>query len=64
MGLHEITTIVRTYGEAMPGTAVALVGSQGFIEAAVVEGRADERLDARIGTPVAIDAPASEFGPA
>ena len=64
VGLHEITTIVRTYGEAMPGTPVALVGSQGFLEAAVVEGRADERFDARIGTPVAFDAPASEFGPA
>ena len=58
VGPHEITTVVRTYGEAAPGTAVALVGSQGFIEAAVVEGRADERLSARIGTPVAIHAPA------
>jgi S-adenosylmethionine hydrolase len=64
VGPHEITTVVRTYGEAAPGTAVALVGSQGFIEAAVVEGRADERFNARIGMPVAIDAPASEFRPA
>ena len=54
VGPHEITTIVRTYGDASPGTAVALVGSQGFIEAAVVEGRADERLNARLSTPVAI----------
>ena len=60
VGPHEITTIVRTYGEAAPGTAVALVGSQGFIEAAIVEGRADERLSARFGTPVAIDTP--DFG--
>jgi S-adenosylmethionine hydrolase len=45
---------VRTYGEAVPGTAVALVGSQGFIEAAIVEGRADERLNACIGTPVSM----------
>jgi S-adenosylmethionine hydrolase len=58
VGPREIPTIVRTYGDAAPGTAVALVGSQGFIEAAVVEGRADERLNARIGTPVAIDGPA------
>jgi S-adenosylmethionine hydrolase len=58
VGPHEITTIVRTYGEATPGTAVTLVGSQGFIEAAVVEGRADERFNARIGTPVAIHTPA------
>jgi S-adenosyl-L-methionine hydrolase (adenosine-forming) len=55
VGPHEITTIVRTYGEAAPGTAVALVGSQGFIEAAIVEGRADERLSAEVGTPVAIE---------
>jgi len=55
VGPHEITTIVRTYGEAAPGTAVALVGSQGFIEAAVVEGRADERLSDRLGTQVAIE---------
>jgi S-adenosylmethionine hydrolase len=55
VGPHEITTIVRTYGEAAPGTAVALVGSQDFIEAAIVEGRADARFEARIGTPVAID---------
>jgi S-adenosylmethionine hydrolase len=54
VGQHEITTIVRTYGEAAPGTAVTLVGSQGFIEAAIVECRADERLNARLGTPVAI----------
>jgi len=56
VGQHEITTIVRTYGEVAPGTAVSLVGSQGFIEAAIVEGRADERFDAGVGTPVAIDA--------
>jgi hypothetical protein len=31
---------------------VALVGSQGVIEAAVVQGRADDALAARIGTRV------------
>jgi S-adenosylmethionine hydrolase len=59
VGPHEITTVVRTYGEAAAGTPVALVGSQGFIEAAIVEGRAAERFDARIGTPARIDATAS-----
>lgn len=54
VGEHEITTLVRTYGDAPPGTAVALVGSQGFIEVAVVEGRADIRLAAAVGTPVSI----------
>ena len=54
VGPDAITTIVRTYGDAPAGTAVALVGSQGFIEAAVVEGRADARFQAGIGAPVAI----------
>jgi S-adenosylmethionine hydrolase len=58
VGDHEITSFVRTYGDAAAGTAVALVGSQGFIEAAVVEGRADTQLDARIGTPAIIPTPA------
>lgn len=55
VGPHRVTTLVRTYGDAAPGTAVALVGSQGFLEAAVVEGRAADRLAARIGTAVRID---------
>lgn len=54
VGGHAITTLVRTYGDAAPGMTVALVGSQGFIEAAVVEGRADLRLAADVGTPVSI----------
>jgi S-adenosylmethionine hydrolase len=53
VGGHDVTTLVRTYGDAAPGTPVALVGSQGFIEAAVVEGRADLRLAAGVGTRVA-----------
>jgi len=51
---HAITTCVRTYGDAPAGTLVALVGSQGFIEAAVVEGSAAERLRAGIGAPAEI----------
>ena len=54
VGADEVTTIVRTYGEATSGSVVALVGSQGFIEAAVVEGRAAERLGAGVGTKVTI----------
>lgn len=55
VGPHRVTTLVHTYGDAAPGTAVTLVGSQGFIEAAVVEGRAADRLSARVGTAVRID---------
>lgn len=51
---HHIGTIVRTYGDAQAGTPVVLVGSQGYLEIAVVEGRADTRFAAGIGTVVAI----------
>jgi S-adenosylmethionine hydrolase len=43
---------VRTYGEAEPGTLVALVSSTGNWEIAVVQGNAAERLGAKVGTPV------------
>jgi HrpA-like RNA helicase len=46
----------RTYGDAPPGTLVALVGSQGFIEAAVVQESAASRLAAGVGTSVAMPA--------
>ncbi len=54
VGDHDVTTLVRTYGDAPRGTAVALVGSQGFIEAAVVEGRADERLGVGLGSAIQV----------
>jgi S-adenosylmethionine hydrolase len=56
VGRHAVTTLVHTYGDAARGTPVALVGSQGFLEIAVVEGRADERLAAGVGTPVTVAA--------
>ena len=46
---------MSTYGEAETGTLVGLAGSQGFIEIAVVEGRAAQHLGARIGTTVRIE---------
>ena len=49
-----ISHIVSAYGEAEKGSIVGLAGSQGFVEIAVVEGRADKYLNARIGTPVRI----------
>jgi len=56
VGSHAIGTIVRTYGDAARGTPVVLAGSQGLIEAAVVEGRANERLGCSVGAPVWFDA--------
>jgi len=52
VGDHAITTLVRTYGDARPDTLVALVGSQGFIEIAVVQGNAATRCAADVGTRV------------
>jgi S-adenosylmethionine hydrolase len=52
VGSREIRRLVSTYGDAAPGTVVALVGSQGVIEVAVVQGRADVTLAARVGTEV------------
>jgi S-adenosyl-L-methionine hydrolase (adenosine-forming) len=49
---HEVRTVARTFGEAPPRTPFLYVGSMGFVEVGIREGRADERLDARSGTPV------------
>lgn len=54
IGPHRVNTLVHTYGDAARDTVVSLVGSQGFIEVAVVEGRAADRLAAGVGTPVSI----------
>jgi len=54
VGDLAVTTLVRTYGDARPGTLVALVGSQHVIEIAVVQGSAAIRLAAGAGTRVVI----------
>jgi S-adenosylmethionine hydrolase len=43
---------VRTYAEAPRGSVVALVGSSGLIEVAVVEGSAAAKLGLAVGSPV------------
>jgi S-adenosylmethionine hydrolase len=54
VGPYEVTTIVRTYGEAKAGSIVALVSSSGRLEIAVVEGNAARVLGAGEGTPVEV----------
>jgi S-adenosylmethionine hydrolase len=54
VGGREVTTLVRTYADAPRAALVALVGSQDCIEVAVVEGRADARLAATVGTTVTL----------
>jgi S-adenosylmethionine hydrolase len=45
--------LVRTYGDAEPGTLVALIGSSGRLEVAVVNGSAATKLGVGVGTPIA-----------
>lgn len=55
LGPHRIGRRVRTYGDAHPGELVALVGSSGYVEVAVVQGNAALRLEARVGTPFIVE---------
>jgi len=52
VGHHRVTRWVRTYAEAPRGSLVALIGSQGWVEVAVVEGSAAQRLRAKVGQRV------------
>lgn len=51
---HTIRGIVRTYGHRDPGTLVALIGSGGLLEIAVVQGHAAERLRIEAGASVTV----------
>lgn len=54
IGDRTIQGIGRTYGERPTGAPVALVGSSGFMEVAVVNGSAVTTLGASVGAMVAI----------
>ena len=49
---QEVRRRVRTYGEAEPGTLIALISSVDTLEVAVTGGNAAARLGAGVGTPV------------
>jgi S-adenosylmethionine hydrolase len=51
---QQITGIAATYGAAPPGELVALFGSQGRLEVAVVNGNAAEQLRAKVGDAVRV----------
>jgi S-adenosylmethionine hydrolase len=53
-GNHETRGICRTYGDRPPGTRIALLGSSGRLELAVVAGSAAESLGLRTGAAVAM----------
>lgn len=54
IGGQAVRRRVRTYGEAVPGTLVALISSAGLLEIAVVQGNAAREMNARPGTPVVV----------
>lgn len=45
---------VKTYGEAKPQSAIALIGSHGFLEIALNQGSAAEKFHAKIGSRVEV----------
>jgi S-adenosylmethionine hydrolase len=54
IGDVEVSRRVRTYGEAPPGTLVALTSSFGLLEVAEVQGSAAGRLGVGAGTPAVL----------
>ncbi|QDV75359.1 SAM hydrolase/SAM-dependent halogenase family protein [Botrimarina mediterranea] len=55
LGEHETYGLWQTYGENPPQTLVALVGSEGFVEVALVNGNAAEMLGAGVGDAVCLN---------
>jgi len=51
---HQIRGLSTTYGQHSSGTLIALFGSSGRLEIAVVNGSAAARLNARLGAPVEV----------
>ena len=52
IGGRRIEGVSRTYGESAPGSLIALLGSSGWVEVAVVNGDAGRLLSAGPGTTV------------
>jgi S-adenosylmethionine hydrolase len=51
-GGRGIKTVVRTYSDAQPGETVALIGSSGLLEVAIVQGNAARHLPLGVGDRV------------
>ena len=54
VGGETVVRRVATYGEAEPGVLVALIGSSGRLEIAIVNGSAAVRLGVEVGEPVEV----------
>ncbi len=53
-GIYETWGIFRTYAEQVSGTFIALIGSKGCLELALVDDNAAARLGIQVGAPVTI----------
>ncbi len=54
LGGAAVDRITESYGQRQPGDLVALVDSEGYLEIAVVNGSAAQKLDAKVGDPVEV----------
>lgn len=54
-GGHRISGICRTYGDCSAGTLVALVGSTGYLELAIVNGNARQELGVAVSVAVRVE---------
>lgn len=54
---HETRGLFRTYGDQPEMTLIALVGSSGFLELAIVGDSAAAMLGIRVGTPIELKWP-------
>jgi len=54
-GRYEVAGVARTYKNHRPGRLIALVGSAGLIELAIVNGNAADKLDVAVGAPVKVE---------
>jgi S-adenosyl-L-methionine hydrolase (adenosine-forming) len=52
---HKITGLAQAYGQQNPGQLMALIGSSGYLEIAVVDGSAANALCATVGAPVIVE---------
>ncbi len=50
----EVSGIANSYGERPPGEIVAVIDSEGFVELAVVNGNAAQKLGAKVGDEVEV----------